>query len=492
MKLQLQTPTEANDEPTCKRRVDDDTQRRTTNDDGRRTTTDSRMITKDGTMTKEGRRRTAKDERRRSQNNDRRPTTTTERRKDFAVALCTRNSKLEELQSICQLAGCYFSCLLREIVSSPTFTPSYFLSNFFGVEVRLRSQHRRRAWRRVDPSQHLPLARSGTMHIAFTALPINTQTPYRVTAIKTWANKLLVGTSNGQLYAFRYSNSKDMFVVATSERIVFPSQRPILNIEVVEEWDIVIVLVGSNLYTCEMNNIGANQMEVAGSKGCGLFCCAPQDSKLFVVIKKRLCVYEWTERGFELDSSETHNLPDTPRLMQWCGGQNLLLGFKQEYDLLDLRSAKFSQVLKVKSGTEPVAAVELGAKHATIVLVQGQQGHVFLVNVKNGKVALGNRNGTSALSGAGRRGTSGSSVFGWSDVPTAVEFCGPFLVAALPRSIEIHNSSSRKITQSFSKQTGQLAVCRLKRDLASWSYVVVVAQPTSLIQLQVSTSSRDI
>eukprot|EP00750_Incisomonas_marina_P028323 INCI665.2.p1 GENE.INCI665.2~~INCI665.2.p1 ORF type:complete len:937 (+),score=132.78 INCI665.2:197-3007(+) len=331
------------------------------------------------------------------------------------------------------------------------------------------------------------------MHLAFTHQPIASKTSYRVASVATWENRLLVGTNNGQVYPFRYSNRKDSFIMSTSGRVGFPSSRSVNKLAVIPEWGVLIALIGTSVYFCDIANLGGPKLELSGSKGCTLFNWAAAEGKLFVAIKKRLCIYEWKghEAGFELQASSMHNLPDTPRMLQWCGGHRLVIGFKQEYDLLDIRSAKFSEMLKVKSGTEPVSAVELGPKKTTLVLANGPQGHIFTINPKNGKIAIGGRPGGGAIAGVGggRKGgggaigAGGSSMFAWSDVPTSIKFCGPFLIAALPRCIELHNVSNKSLTQRFTL-TGKLAISKLARDATSWSFVVVVAQATSLIQLQ--------
>ena len=325
------------------------------------------------------------------------------------------------------------------------------------------------------------------MHLAFTHQPIDSKTSYRVTSIATWKNILFVGTNNGHVYPFRYSNSKDSFIVLEG-RSSFPTKRAIAKMAVIAEWQVLLALVGNSLYFCNVTELG-EKIEVPGSKGCSLFTWAEHEGKLFVTIKKKICVYEWKGHalGFELQVTNIHNLPDQPKIIQWCGARRLCIGFRQEYDILDMSTGKFTEVLKVKSGTEPVCAAERSAdgKKATIVLVNGQQGYVFVINQKTGKIYADTHTGGPVAGGGGRKGGGGgSSIFTWSDTPTAVEFCGPFLLASLPKAIEVHNISNKTPVQQI-KLTGMMAVSRLSRDLSSWSYVVTVAQPTRLTQLQV-------
>lgn len=173
------------------------------------------------------------------------------------------------------------------------------------------------------------------MHLAFTHQPIDSKTSYRVASVATWENRLFVGTNNGLVYPFRYSNSKDSFIMATSGRTQFPNSRAVTRLAAVREWGVLLALVGPSVYYCDVTNIGGLKVEVPNSRGCTLFNWAADEGKLFVAMKKKLCIYEWKgmEQGFELQSTNVHNLPDTARMLQWCGAHRLIIGFKQEYVL---------------------------------------------------------------------------------------------------------------------------------------------------------------
>lgn len=175
--------------------------------------------------------------------------------------------------------------------------------------------------------------------------------PLKIESIAVWGDTLFVGTDSGVLLVYNITytsiresaNPKKRFTYAlTSSRKDF-SKKAINQLCTVPELGILVSLSDGQirLHTLSMlreidvlkNAKGQNMKgieEFSLKKHHGQFTIALTMSKKLVIMQ-----YSSKESTFKFEQELT--LPDNAKSINWCG-ENICIGFKREYSLVDLKS----------------------------------------------------------------------------------------------------------------------------------------------------------
>eukprot|EP00047_Mylnosiga_fluctuans_P005237 m.239225 g.239225 ORF g.239225 m.239225 type:complete len:847 (-) comp13451_c0_seq1:124-2664(-) len=269
--------------------------------------------------------------------------------------------------------------------------------------------------------------------------------PFQIESIDTSETQLFVGTSKGQLLVYNVvlqDNKYNMDLVETKKAF---SKKPVTQLHVVRELNLLISLSDNVIQVHDLTTFTLRRT-IEKSRGCVSFSADLQivgqpkadthrlsalrkqpgtnlTLRLAAVLKRKIITFTWTNSDF-VDQKEMA-LPETPRVVIWCGKQ-LVLGYssRREYDLIDEDSLSVTKIFT--TGEKQAEAV--GAR------IPGNQ-------------LLLNNNNTSyfkELDGTAAREYSIS----WSDGPLAIDVVEPFVIGFLPKTIEIRTLDKGTLVQT--------------------------------------------
>uniref|UniRef100_A0AAZ3SCS3 CNH domain-containing protein n=1 Tax=Oncorhynchus tshawytscha TaxID=74940 RepID=A0AAZ3SCS3_ONCTS len=228
------------------------------------------------------------------------------------------------------------------------------------------------------------------MHDAYEPVPILEKLPLQIDCLAAWEDWLLVGTKPGHLLLYRIKNN------AGTNR-----------------FESVIVKVYNNIHVHDL--LTFQQITVVSkARGATLFACHLQQSpsgeaqlRMCVAVKKKLQLYYWKDREFH-ELQGDFAAPDIPKSMAWCQN-SICVGFKRDYYLIRM------------DGRGSIKELFPTGKQLEPWWPPG--------GVCTQKYALN-----------------------WTDIPIAMEHQSPYIIAVLPRYVEIRTFEPRLLVQSVELQ----------------------------------------
>ncbi|XP_059578937.1 vam6/Vps39-like protein isoform X5 [Alligator mississippiensis] len=297
------------------------------------------------------------------------------------------------------------------------------------------------------------------MHDAFEPVPILEKLPLQIDCLAAWEEWLLVGTKQGHLLLYRIrkdigermsseSGCCNRFEV-TLEKSNKNFSKRIQQIHVVSQFKILISLLAPALQTpacveccClrPQNNIYVHDLltfqqitAVSKAKGASLFTCDLQHSdtgeevlRMCVAVRKKLQLYFWKDREFH-ELQGDFSVPDVPKSMAWCEN-SICVGFKRDYYLIRVD----------------------GKGSIKELFPTGKQLEPLVAPLADRKVAVGQDDLTVVLNEEGV--CTQKCALNWTDIPIAMEHQPPYIIAVLPRYVEIRTFEPRLLVQSIELQ----------------------------------------
>ncbi|XP_030415425.1 vam6/Vps39-like protein isoform X5 [Gopherus evgoodei] len=280
------------------------------------------------------------------------------------------------------------------------------------------------------------------MHDAFEPVPILEKLPLQIDCLAAWEEWLLVGTKQGHLLLYRIR--KDIGEVTSSEsgccnrfEVTLEKSnknfsKKIQQIHVVSQFKILVSLLENNIYVHDLLTF-QQITTVSKAKGASLFTCDLQHSdtgeevlRMCVAVRKKLQLYFWKDREFyELQGD--FSVPDVPKSMAWCEN-SICVGFKRDYYLIRVD----------------------GKGSIKELFPTGKQLEPLVAPLADGKVAVGQDDLTVVLNEEGICTQKGA--LNWTDIPIAMEHQPPYIIAVLPRYVEIRTFEPRLLVQSIELQ----------------------------------------
>uniref|UniRef100_A0A8C6L4Q0 VPS39 subunit of HOPS complex n=1 Tax=Nothobranchius furzeri TaxID=105023 RepID=A0A8C6L4Q0_NOTFU len=270
------------------------------------------------------------------------------------------------------------------------------------------------------------------MHDAYESVPILEKLPLQIDCLAGWEDWLLVGTKPGHLLLYRIKKDagSNRFEV-TLEKSNKNFSKKIQQLYVVSQYKILVSLLENNIHVHDL--LTFQQITVVNkAKGATLFECDLQTSpgeerlRMCVAVKKKLQLYYWKDREFHELQSDL-GVPDIPRSMAWCEN-SICVGFKRDYYLIRMD----------------------GRGSIKELFPTGKQLEPLVTPLADGKVAVGQDDLTVVLNEEGV--CTQKCALNWTDIPIAMEHQPPYIIAVLPRYVEIRTIEPRLLVQSVELQ----------------------------------------
>ena len=191
------------------------------------------------------------------------------------------------------------------------------------------------------------------MHDAFECVAILERLPLEIDCIASSGKTLFVGTNKGHLLVYIIhqeepltgaKNGEGKFEVELLRSNKAFGRKPIAQLVVIEEYDIIVSLSDGCINVHDFNNYNPKQSFPRG-KGI-LYFSIDQNSKndkesirLCAVSKRKISTYFWDKDKFvELYGDLT--LPDTPKIAVWFG-DSICFAMKKDYALMKADTGEF-------------------------------------------------------------------------------------------------------------------------------------------------------
>ncbi|XP_058605490.1 vam6/Vps39-like protein isoform X2 [Onychostoma macrolepis] len=270
------------------------------------------------------------------------------------------------------------------------------------------------------------------MHDAYEPVPILEKLPLQIDCLAAWDDWLLVGTKPGHLLLYRIKKDAgtNRFEV-TLEKSNKNFSKKIQQLFVVSQYKILVSLLENNIHVHDL--LTFQQITVVSkAKGATLFACDLQSSsgeaklRMCVAVKRKIQLYYWKDREFhELQGDVA--APDIPKSMAWCEN-SICVGFKRDYYLIRMD----------------------GRGSVKELFPTGKQLEPLVAPLADGKVAVGQDDLTVVLNEEGV--CTQKCALNWTDIPVAMEHQPPYIIAVLPRYVEIRTLEPRLLVQSVELQ----------------------------------------
>ncbi|RMX46404.1 hypothetical protein pdam_00000713 [Pocillopora damicornis] len=311
------------------------------------------------------------------------------------------------------------------------------------------------------------------MHDAFEHAVILEKLPLQIDCIATFGDNLLVGTRQGHLllYGVLDGTGDNRFDVELRSSNKLFSKKPISQLAVVEQLNLLISLSDSVVSVHNLETF-AHKFTLHKTKGASVFAVDIKERKqssvfdpspalelkLCVSVKRKLQLFSW--RNGEFQEREDLLVPDAAKALVWSE-DSLCVGFKKEYSL-------------IKTGT--------GA--ATELFSTGRHLEPTIASLPSGELILC-RDDISIITDSDGKKTQKQTLT-WSDTPTELDYAEPYVIALLPRYVEIRTISPRALIQSIELPKSKFIARGKHLYIASPSYVwrlIPVSIPMQIQQL---------
>uniref|UniRef100_A0A672REH7 Vam6/Vps39-like protein n=1 Tax=Sinocyclocheilus grahami TaxID=75366 RepID=A0A672REH7_SINGR len=272
------------------------------------------------------------------------------------------------------------------------------------------------------------------MHDAYEPVPILEKLPLQIDCLAAWDDWLLVGTKPGHLLLYRIK--KD----AGTNRFEVTLEKSNKNFSKKIQNCVVSVSAVSLPSFVSENNIHVHDLltfqqitVVSKARGASLFACDLQQSssgeaklRMCVAVKRKIQLYYWKDREFH-ELQGDFAAPDIPKSMAWCEN-SICVGFKRDYYLIRMD----------------------GRGSVKELFPTGKQLEPLVAPLADGKVAVGQDDLTVVLNEEGV--CTQKCALNWTDIPVAMEHQPPYIIAVLPRYVEIRTLEPRLLVQSVELQ----------------------------------------
>ncbi|XP_006825770.1 vam6/Vps39-like protein [Saccoglossus kowalevskii] len=275
------------------------------------------------------------------------------------------------------------------------------------------------------------------MHDAYEAEPILEKLPLQIESIACHGKDvLLVGTKQGHLlvYSIKSASGDERFAVNLLRSNKSFAKKPIQQLTCVPEFQILISLSDNVISVHDLTGY-SHITALNKTRGATLFAVDLQKEKslsggctyklrMCVAVKRKLQLFYWQNRDFHELQSDL-GVPDVPKSMSWCVN-SLCVGFKRDYFLIKLDG---------------------GLKE---LFPTGKQLEPTVTRLAEDKLALGRDEMSIFIDSEGA--PTQKYALTWNDIPIIIEYDAPYMIAVLPRYVEIRTIEPRLLVQSIDLQ----------------------------------------
>ncbi|XP_078593471.1 vam6/Vps39-like protein isoform X1 [Branchiostoma floridae x Branchiostoma japonicum] len=283
------------------------------------------------------------------------------------------------------------------------------------------------------------------MHDAYEAAPILEKLPLQIESIACWADKLLVGTKQGHLllYSIKTESGSTRHEVSLERSNKSFSKKPIVQLRVVSELKILISLSDNVVSVHDITTFQCITT-IQKTRGATLFSTDLQQHKslsgdlshtlrMAVAVKRKIQNYYWKNRDFH-ELTPDMAVPDVAKSMAWCK-DSVCVGFKRDYFLIKVDG---SGTLKELFPT-------------------GKQLEPLVTRLSEDRLALGRDDMTIFIDSEGQ--PTQKYALTWSDIPVVLDHEPPYIIAVLPRHIEVRTVEPRLLVQTMELPSRPRFIC---------------------------------
>jgi hypothetical protein len=255
--------------------------------------------------------------------------------------------------------------------------------------------------------------------VAFEFTGILRNLPVKIECYDTWGNKLIIGTNEGVLLVYEIQEGTDMQLADTKKGF---SKKPISQLTVIQELNILISLSDGIISIHSLVSFQPISV-LTRLQGCSLYSMNnkhPPD--MCACVKKKLVILSWENNNY-IQKKELA-IPDTPKVIVWCG-PNLCLGFKKEYNLIHVHNSSMSELFPTGN-----------SKTAIVTSLPSEE---LLLSKDNISIFIDFNGKPTRRSG-----------ITWSDIPIAISYSFPYVIALLPRFVEVRTIETQTLVQTLS------------------------------------------
>ncbi|XP_059173340.1 vam6/Vps39-like protein [Physella acuta] len=284
-------------------------------------------------------------------------------------------------------------------------------------------------------------------HDAFEPAPILEKLPLVIESIACFESTLLVGTKQGVLLLYKVQKNKgrgdSKFEVVLDRSNKSFSKKPITQLAAVPELYILISLSDNvisvhdlttfTLITCVNKTKGANLFAIDVQKKETTSGDVDHVLRLGVALKRKIQLFKWENREF-VELMQDLSLYDIPHALTWCK-DSLCVGFKRDYYIINSKTGGLKELFPVGSS----------------------QPDPIVTHLHDNRLALG-RDAMSILINSDGDPTQKEPI-NWSEIPIAMEHIPPYLIAILPKYVEVRTIEPKLMIQNISLPKARL-ICQ--------------------------------
>lgn len=274
---------------------------------------------------------------------------------------------------------------------------------------------------------------------SYEAVPILEKFPLQIQigSIACYEDVLLVGTKQGHLLQYKISKDKDKaenkFMVKLEGSNKSFAKKPITQLSAITDEEYILVSLSDNVISVHDLSTFGLLTTISRTKGATLFSVEVKkleegdiyqtQLRLCVAVKKKIQLYYWKNREFREMQADL-SLYDTPRAMTWCN-DSIFVGFKRDYFVIKINDGKRKELFS------------LGSK----------QGDPLVSKLTDSQVILSRDEMSIFMDEDGS--PSQKYPLQWTDIPVAVVHDPPYIIAVLPKYVEVRTIQPRLLIQSI-------------------------------------------
>ncbi|CAH0400093.1 unnamed protein product [Chilo suppressalis] len=313
------------------------------------------------------------------------------------------------------------------------------------------------------------------MHEAYEVSHLLTLT-VQIEAIAAYDGNVLLGTRQGHLlmYSLSSNNGNQKYEVQLLRYCKNFSKKPIQQIEVIPEDNLLLCLTDNVLSTYDINGVNFPMVKsFAQTKGASLFALDNKSTtsmtgesnsvvRLCVAVRRKLQLYYGKNGEFKQHLFD-FTIPDVPKVMAW-GQQYICVGFKAEYTLYDLSTGKPRELFPASSSKplEPTIA-----KYSETSFLLGRDNTSVLVE----------------------EDVEIKQTIKWLEAPLSVVWDEPFILGLMPEELRVQTVDPPLFIQTISELNKARLMYRCKRGLI---FVASVGQVWCLSSVDVTKQRQQL
>jgi hypothetical protein len=281
-----------------------------------------------------------------------------------------------------------------------------------------------------------------------------------VQSLACWKNFLMVGCSDGTLHLYQTpntNNSAQFDLIKTIPKFS-RQKKAIVQLKVVEKWSMLLCL--SDTYVCLHDLASFNFIKkMRTTRYCNTFCIHEDEGMLCCSVNKQLIIFKWDGQQF-LDYNEL-DLPSNAKTISFLGPTRLCVGFRREYDLLDVETGDIlRELVRTGKSEKPV----LTTVKAPVSWLSGSN-NVNKAGYKKNRYAapgelLVSKDSWGIFFGQDGNASRNTSEFvQWTNCPISCMTAFPYLVSITPDAIEVHHVGTLRCAQLLTMNNANCIIC---------------------------------